>query len=131
MTVEPRQWAIRLPYTRPPLTLNDRLHWAAKARIAKRLRADTAILARVARVPRLDRIAVTLHYQPRVTRHIDGDNLLATVKPCVDGLRDAGVVPDDDHRHVVHLPVVIQPREPGQRHGHLYLVVRDLGEAMP
>ena len=26
-----REWMIRLPYTRPPLSLNDRMHWATKA----------------------------------------------------------------------------------------------------
>jgi hypothetical protein len=47
------------------------------------------------------------------------------VKAAVDGLRDAGVLDDDDTSRVTHLPVVILPpvpREPAR----LWLVVRPL-----
>jgi crossover junction endodeoxyribonuclease RusA len=121
-------WHLPLPFTKPPLSLNDRGHWAAKARTTKAVRNAVAVVARSKKMPACERIAVELHYQQKVARPIDGDNLMATVKPCVDGLRDAGVVPDDDHTRVVHHNPVVHAPEPGQRHGLVWLVVRDLTE---
>ena len=119
-------WHLPLPYTRPPLSLNDRHHWASKARTTKAIRHAAATVARAKRVPACERIAVELHYQQKVARPIDGDNLMATVKPCVDGLRDAGVIPDDDSARVMHHSPVIHRPDPDQRHGLVWLVVRDL-----
>lgn len=130
-------WHLSLPFTRPPLTLNMRhSHWSAERRISRQIRQTACVLARAQRIPPCARIAVELHYQQRARRRIDGDNLMATVKPCVDGLRDAGVVVDDDSTRVVHHSPVVHEPEPGQRHGLLWLVVRDLSseptrEAMP
>lgn len=123
-----RCWHLTLPYTKPPLSLNDRSHWAAKARTTKAIRHAVTVLARAKRVPACDRIAVELHYQQKVARPVDGDNLIATVKPCVDGLRDAGVIADDDTSRVVHHNPVVHTPEPGQRHGLVWLVVRDVSD---
>lgn len=119
-------WHLPLPFHRPPLSLNDRQHWATKARVTKTLRHAVATMARAKKVPACGRISVELHYQQKVARPIDGDNLMATVKPCVDGLRDAGVIPDDDTSRVVHHSPVVHHPEPGQRHGQVWLVVHDL-----
>lgn len=122
-------WHLPLPFTRPPLSLNDRHpHWAAKARTVQAVRHATSVVARAKKVPACERIAVELHYQQRVSRTIDGDNLMATVKPCVDGLRDAGVVPDDDTSRVVHYSPVVHDAHPDQRHGLVWLVVCDLSD---
>lgn len=124
-------WHLTLPYTRPPLSLNDREHWGAKARTVKQVRHAVKLLARAKGLPRCERIAVELHYQQKVARAIDGDNLMATVKPCVDGLCDAGVLIDDDSSRVVHHSPVIHAPEAGQRHGLVWLVVSDLGGEDP
>lgn len=93
--------ALELPYAVPPLTLNSRMHWAKKARIVKDLRWDMEIIARAMKLPKgLGRVEITLHYQPRTTRARDEDNLFATLKPCIDGLTDYGLVTDDDSAHV-------------------------------
>jgi len=120
---------LRLPYVRPPLTLNQRLHWQAKRRLVANVRAAVRVLARSARIPALQRVEVELHYVPPDHRRRDGDNLTATSKPAVDGLVDAGVVPDDDPAHVVHLMPVIDP--PRVRTGNplgerLLLIVREV-----
>lgn len=106
---------ISLPYTKPPLSLNDRLHWRTKARLTKTIRSVVEALARAARLKPVEGHAtVTLHYQPRDNRRRDADNLYATVKPCLDGLRDAGVLRDDSADLVtplvhIHLAVKGEP----------------------
>jgi len=92
-------WTITLPYRRPPLSLNDRGQSIGarkkKAALVKQIRADVAVLVRAADIPSLDAIHVRLHYQPCDNRRRDSDNLVATLKPCIDGLVDAHIVPDD------------------------------------
>ena len=114
-------WTIRLPYTAPPLTLNGRQHWASKARGVREVRGTVATLARVLHIPACQRIHVTLHYVPRDGRRRDADNLVGTLKPCIDGLVDARIVPDDSPEYLTWSPPVIDP--PDSNEPHLYLVI--------
>lgn len=98
---------INLPWTQPPLTANQRMHWAKKASVTREVRQTTRVLAHGA--PRADRLVVTLHYRPRVRRRIDAHNLFPLVKACCDGLIDAQIAPDDDHLHVSTPEPVIHP----------------------
>lgn len=107
---------LALPWRTPPLSLNDRLHWAAKARLSRTVRASVCLLAKTGSLPSYNvSVVVTLHYRQKVRRPIDADNLYATVKPCLDGLRDAGVLRDDTTAHVTPLIEVHEaiPGEPG------------------
>jgi len=106
-------WQITLPWKRPPLTLNQRLAWPVKAGITKRVRRDVALLIRAHHIPPCGQVKVTLHWQPDTVRRRDGDNPIATLKPCIDGLRDAGVVVDDDISHVSFSEPVIHPVQAG------------------
>lgn len=102
---------IPLPWMQPPLTANQRLHWAVKASTTREVRRATCALGRKA--PRADRLIVTLHYQPKDRRRRDAHNLWPTLKACVDGLVDAGIVPDDDTEHVsTPEPVIHEPGAP-------------------
>lgn len=121
-----RTWTLTLPTGRP-LTLNDRQHWAPRARQVRQLRADVAVLARAARIPACQRIAVELHYAPPDRRRRDADNLVATSKVCVDGLvKPAGIVPDDTPEYVESLMPVL---DPPSRPARLWLIVQDIGDA--
>lgn len=86
-----------------PLTLNDRLHHQARARVVADLRQSTAWAAKGARVPRLEAARVQLEVTPPDRKKRDVDSLVATSKPAVDGLRDAGVIDDDSPDDVDHL----------------------------
>ena len=121
MRTEPRRWIISLPYTRPPLNLNDRMHWARKAKIQRELRGWTKLAAQTMRIPTMRHVTIELHYYPTTRRKRDADNLYATVKPCADGLVDAHVVADDDTSRVTHLQPVIE--EPRGKVGRLELYV--------
>lgn len=102
-------WTIPLTYTRPPLTLNQRMHWSHRARVSKQIHAEIASHVTLAAIPRLDRPTVTLHYIPRDKRRRDADNIVPTSKACVDGLRVCGVLDEDTPDHVDHRMPVIEP----------------------
>lgn len=102
-------YEIVLPYDKPPLSLNQRLHWAVKAKLVKEVRATTARLAEQLQIPPLEAVEITLIYTPKTARKRDTDNLFATLKPAVDGLVDAGVLADDNTEIVKRLSVLIAP----------------------
>jgi crossover junction endodeoxyribonuclease RusA len=119
-----RTWTLDLPWTKPPLTLNGRMHWREKADTVKAVRYAACVLARAAGIPPLGRIAVELHYAPRDSRVRDAPNLVATLKPFEDGIVDAGCVPGDDGRYVCSPMPVLDP--PTGSAGRLYVIVREL-----
>jgi hypothetical protein len=102
---------------KPPaklLSLNDRLHWRPKAQltamwvVAARWAATDALRDNPEWVPCPVTITVTLPV--RDNRRRDPHNLFATVKPCIDGIVIAGVVPDDDSRWVTTTEPVLHVR---------------------
>lgn len=114
---------VTLPYTKPPLSLNGRLHWRAEVRIKAEVRAIAAMLTRRHVLPHVpagtDHVTVVLHYVPRDKRTRDTDNLVLTLKPCKDGLVDAGLVPDDNPTYMTAPMPVIDP--PDRANPRLYL----------
>src|SRR5262245_55639100 len=82
---------IDLPWTAPPLSMNDRgyTRGAAMAKAAKtrEIREAMVALATAAGLPKgVAHVTVQLHYQPRDNRRRDTDKLIATLKPIADGL---------------------------------------------
>ncbi|RCK68292.1 hypothetical protein DT076_16730 [Desertihabitans brevis] len=118
-------WTLPLPWTRPPLSMNDRLHWRKKRPIVAEIRRVGALLARQQKVPACARVEVQLHYRPKDNRRRDASNLCATSKPLIDGLVDAGVVPDDCEPYLTEVMPRLHPAEPGQP-GALWLTITDL-----
>lgn len=101
-----------------PISLNDRDHWAVKARKTRMVREAIHLSAKAMKVPNVEHIHAVLEYYPRDRRRRDPDNLWATAKPAVDGLVDAGVIPDDTAEYVTrHSPVIHEadPRRAGCR----------------
>lgn len=84
------------------LTANQRTHWAKRARVARHLRTIGLAAAR-SQLPgvRLERarIVATLTFPDR--RRRDPANWAPTLKPIIDGLVDARLLPDDDAAHLV------------------------------
>lgn len=103
---------IVLPWTAPPLSMNDRGVSTgaafAKAKKIRTIRDEVAALAAAAELPRnVGHVTVTLHYRPRDDRRRDTDNLTATAKPIYDGLVDYGLVADDVPQHMAKAEPVI------------------------
>jgi crossover junction endodeoxyribonuclease RusA len=97
----PGTWYVNVPVKASLLlNSNQRLHWAQRARLTAHWRELAAALARQAKVPALARAHVLAAYLPPDRRRRDPANLYPTVKALVDGLVDAGVLPDDDATHL-------------------------------
>jgi crossover junction endodeoxyribonuclease RusA len=92
-----------------PLTLNDRFHWRAKAQHVRTIREYVAWAAKNLHIGLLGHVTIQLHYAPGRGGKHDADNLVATSKPAVDGLRDAGVIADDSTEHITHLMPTVHP----------------------
>lgn len=107
---------IDLSFTRPPLSMNQRMHWAQKAQITRDIRQEVAMKARPLRDHfKGEPIEVSLHWLPRDNRRRDEDNYVATLKPACDGLVDAGLVDDDTPALMGKLMPIIHPHEKGQK----------------
>ncbi|GAB4582606.1 RusA family crossover junction endodeoxyribonuclease [Nocardia sp. IFM 10818] len=136
---------LELPWTAPPLTLNQRRAsrgaMFAHARKVAEVRAKVLQLAESAELPRgLEHVTVQMHYRPRDNRRRDTDNLIATLKPACDALtvgRPAGIsrkgkpipellgyglVPDDIPAHMAKPEPIIHPAERGKG-GALWLEI--------
>lgn len=113
-----RTWEIRLPWSVPPASANDRDHWRVKARKVATIRQSAKYIVQDAMsafpfpmpaTPK--RIAVDLTYVPRDKRRRDPDNLVVPLfKALCDGIVDAGIVPDDTPAYMVRsMPVIAAP----------------------
>lgn len=81
------------------LTMNQRLHWAAKAKLSREWRDAAKWGAHEFRgrtqTKQQPPCLVTVHVPVVGNRRRDPHNWFPTVKPIVDGLVDAGLWPDD------------------------------------
>lgn len=85
------------------LSANGRFHWAAKARRTKALRQRGFMAAKQAKVDSFQTLHVTAFVQYPTGGRADPANSAPTAKALIDGLVDAGVLPDDDSTHLVGL----------------------------
>jgi crossover junction endodeoxyribonuclease RusA len=108
-----RQWVLDFPRPDEWISANERTHWAVKAAKTRAWRTATAVHARAAHIPRLDRVHVLVEPCWTSRRRLDPANLAPTSKACLDGLTDAGVWDDDDSEHVVEVAFRRGPRVTG------------------
>lgn len=94
---------LRIPAPAPLINANHRTHWAKKSTIVRTWRTAAKIHALANGLPHFGdqpvRITATVH--TRTARSYDAANYAPTAKACVDGLRDAGVLVEDDNAHVI------------------------------
>ena len=83
------------------LNLNDRNHWSKAASKRRTIRQLAEQTARFSHAPSLERARLVVEIAFPDRRRRDPHNYMATVKPIVDGLVDAGVLPDDDAEHLL------------------------------
>lgn len=118
------EWVIPLPFSKPPLSLNQRMHWARKAKITKDLRMIARVKARS--IPDLERCQVELVWFVNDKRRRDTDNPVLTFKALCDGLVDAEIVPDDTPEFMHKLPVRIVYRPKSEGAAGMVLVVKEM-----
>lgn len=98
--VEARTWTLPdLVGTR--LTSNQRPHWTARAGVTAEWRHLAAAQARHRRIPPLARARIVVEWVPATLVRHDPGNAYPMAKACVDGLVDAGVIPDDSAAYLV------------------------------
>ncbi len=90
-------WVLDIPAGVELLNANQRLSWPVRARYTRELRTAACVLARYHRVPRMDRIRVVGVIHPPDRRRRDPHNWYMSLKACIDGIVDAGVIVDDDY----------------------------------
>lgn len=88
-------YCLDFDYPSPPLTSNQRFHWAKKKDITRNVRALTEAKAQILDIPELAHANVELHWFVNTKHRRDVDNVVPTLKAMCDGLVDAGIVPDD------------------------------------
>ena len=81
------------------LNANARTHWAQKARITKVLRARGRLEAKMSGA-RMERAHLVVRVGWPDKRRRDVANLIS-IKPLLDGIVDAGLLPDDDDAHLI------------------------------
>lgn len=121
----PRTWRIEMPAGMDLLNSNDRDgHWARRKRITAALRETAGWLARVQKIPTLQRAHVLALYEAPDKRKRDPANWYPSFKACVDGLvSDAGILPGDDSRYLDGPDMRLG--EPFKR-GRLVLIITEL-----
>lgn len=108
-----RRWTLR--YEAKPWTMNFARGQANRweeARLTKQWRAAFGLLAFGERVPPLDRVHIICHHECKTARLADCGAVAPACKAAVDGLVDAGILPDDDPAHVLSLTFTA-PRKTG------------------
>lgn len=91
--------SIDLPWPSRVLHPNARSHYMAKAKVAKKARADAAWIAKAAGIRRSDPdipqfLKVTIIFCPPDNRRRDLDGMLSSLKSALDGIADATGVDD-------------------------------------
>jgi crossover junction endodeoxyribonuclease RusA len=95
------------------LSPNARTHWATLARAKKAARKEGYYAARSAGAPYVMlSVSIQVTFIPPNARRRDLDNLIASIKPHLDGISDAIVI--DDSRWIWAAPVIAKPEKPGR-----------------
>ena len=105
--VTARSVTLTIPAPADWINTNRRYHHMAKAKLTKAWRLATSLQARDTPPMRTPVHITATIWKPRTGRY-DPNNLADTTKACVDGLVDAGLIPDDSYKEVIG---------PDHRHG--------------
>jgi crossover junction endodeoxyribonuclease RusA len=112
---EPVVWEVRLPWNKPPLSLNDRRQWAEHSRVRREVRDAARWAIRAAKLGGpYELVEVCLHWRPARNNRRDEDNPALTAKVVFDACVDEGLVRDDEPRFMRKLMPEIHPAVPGQ-----------------
>jgi len=117
----PSRWTLVFP--RRPLSLNDerKKHWSQRAKDATEWRTEAAWLAREQRIPAGGKILITVEVW-QSGRLQDVANCYPSVKAAIDGIVDAGVIPDDTPEYLDSITFVAPKRcKPGEDRVHIHV----------
>jgi crossover junction endodeoxyribonuclease RusA len=108
-------YELTLPYSSPPLSMNDRTHWRTQLAIKRQIDGDVRLLALHKRLPKgCAKADITLVWHPSVKRRRDTDNPMPTLKAAIDSLVRYGLVADDSSDIVSSGVVIGELRSPAE-----------------
>ena len=96
-----RSWTITIPVPVAWLNANDRADRRRFAPIVKQWRDAAHVHARAGKLPALGKAHITATLRFRDRRRRDPHNYYPTIKACIDGLVDYGLLPDDSSDYLV------------------------------
>ena len=95
---------LTIPAPAPWINANARDHWTKKGRLTRSWRSASAAWARYQKLrPVTQPVVIVATVVKTNARRFDVENLAPTVKAAIDGLRDSGVLPEDDTRWVTEV----------------------------
>ena len=95
---------LTIPAPAPWINANARDHWTKKGRLTRSWRSASAAWARCQKLrPVTQPVVIVATVVKTNSRRFDVENLAPTVKAAIDGLRDSGVLPEDDTRWVTEV----------------------------
>ena len=103
---EPLILRIELPPCLPLLNANDRLHYRERSKRTEKLRSEAYKAAKEQPFLPFTRVRIRCIFRAPDKRRRDVANLYPSFKACIDGLVDAGVLPDDNDRYITELCLV-------------------------
>ena len=108
-----RSWEFEFAWTKPPLSLNYRMHHMQAATLTKTIRIETR--AKTRNIPPLERCRVELFWYVNTRTRRDDENPVPTLKAMADALVDNEIVPDDTHEWMVKaMPrIIYRPKSEG------------------
>ena len=119
---EGRSVELTLPWPAQALSPNARVHWRVKAGVVKTARETAFVVTRQYRAVSADwraltppvALAVTFYAPDRHAR--DTDNLIASLKPSIDGIVLAGLLPGGDTTEALRWeePLFVLGGKPGK-----------------
>lgn len=111
------KFVITIPMPPKELSPNGRTHWAKKARLVRAARTHAHVLALSCKHAGYgfpwSSATVTIEARFKTVRFQDFDNILASLKPSLDGFQDAGIVTDDNHFEIGKITRIKDKENPG------------------
>ena len=100
--IRPKAWRLELPPGTLLINANQNMHWRDRSKLVKAIRQTAWAIARRDKLPALQRAHIYYVIHPDTqTRRRDPGNWSPSAKAAVDGLVDAGVLPDDNKEHLL------------------------------
>jgi len=129
-----RSWQLTIPAPAIWLNANQRTDLRRQTPDRRAWRDAGRVYAMQAKLPKLQRAHILAELCFADARRRDVHNLYPTIKALVDGLIDFGLLPDDDHLHLVGPDLRYGPRiakRVGGVSGEVRLTVTDLSGEQP
>lgn len=101
--METRTWTLVADWPKPRTSLNDRLFWAVVKKETLICKEWAMNAATAALIPRLEHCIVEMVWTVPDRRVRDAENPMLDFKAICDGLKDAGIVPDDVPKYMTKL----------------------------